>query len=73
MTRLKGTPNVHSIEEPEFHPFTLGSQAGEAKLIDKTCTWCGEKLFTFPWNHTKNMVTCLNEYCPAWKQPVSGR
>lgn len=75
MPKRKGISNVHSltVEEPEFYPFMPSSGTGEAKRSIEDCPKCGERLWTFPWNRSREMVTCLNEYCLAWKQPVSGR
>ena len=71
MTRCKGTRNVHTIVEPEFHPFTPSEGCGEATQLDSRCTWCGESLWSFPWNSKGNIVTCQNDKCPAFKRPVS--
>ena len=73
MTRPKGTRTAISLVGPEPYPIILSSDGGGAKQIEQTCTWCGEKFYAFPWNSRGEMVTCLNDKCPAWKQPVSGR
>ena len=73
MTRPKGTPNYLASLEADFHPFTPSIEPGTATEIEQPCTRCGEGLWTYQWNRTKDMITCLNDKCPAWKQPVSGR
>lgn len=72
MTRLKGTPNVHAIVAPVFHPFTPTREPGEATRIEQPCSWCGEKLLSSPWYSTV-MITCENAKCPQFRQPVRGR
>lgn len=68
MTRRKGIENVHTLVAPEIY---RPSKAGTAAQIEQTCTWCGEKLWTFPWNSKGDIVTCQNDKCPAFKRPVS--
>ena len=73
MPNRKGKSNVHTLIAPEFHPFTPTREPGTATEIEQPWTRCGEGLWTYQWNRTKDMITCLNDKCPAWKQPVSGR
>ena len=72
MTRPKGTRTAISLVGPEPYPIILSSDGGGAKQIEQPCTWCGEKLLSYPWG-SKIMVVCDNGKCPQFRQPVSGR